>query len=116
MAAVAAFLAVALICAGLADRLHRQERHVRCPEHGELMHVADRGTDAPRSAVRADDSEGGHEDCELGALCTQRAVLLPAAAEIAAAVAADDVQPPRVIPRAASRPLFRLAPKLSPPV
>lgn len=115
-ALLAALTAVALLCAGLADRLHRQERHVRCPEHGELMHVADSGTEAPLSSLRADDASGGHEDCELGALGTQRALVLPVAVAAAPAIALEAPPAPRLVVWSPSQPLFRLAPKLSPPV
>lgn len=115
-ALVAAFLAVALICAGVADRLHRQERHVRCPEHGELMHVADGGSDAPLASLRANESQGGHEDCELGALSSQRGLLLPQVAEASPVLALATTPVLREAPRASSRPLFWLAPKSSPPV
>ena len=117
-AAVTALLAV-LGLLGVQGR-EAAEIHVRCLEHGELMHVAPAahgaelarpGTSAlgPRSAG----DRTGHEHCLfVGANhCVHGSLAIPATTAVATLEVVHAVAPSEHLARAT----FRLAPKTSPP-
>lgn len=114
--ALAALSVLMLVWTGIGNRLHEREQHVRCPEHGELMHVADDGERAPDASVRASDQDHGHDHCDLLAIGRTRAALgstapidVPGFGQPVLALAA----PPAV---ADAQEVLLLAPKTSPPV
>lgn len=105
---------------------HRAERHVRCSEHGELIHVGaadpsavDRVDPTPDSSTDLDRApptgEPEHEHCFILGMSRERlapsacAHTVPAAAPIAVAAASSAEAPP------ARRAVYRIAPKNSPP-
>jgi hypothetical protein len=103
--------------------------HAQCPEHGDTVHVGDsmpatahgaasagergpavRGTDDARAEAH------GHEHC-LGVCERRSATVTPDACTVVPIAFVTDVRrAPREIARAATRPLYLLAPKNSPPV
>jgi hypothetical protein len=120
-------VAIATALAALACMLAVQAReagfvHVRCAEHGELMHVqpaAHAGPTAQSTAgthVASDrgGAKAGHDHCMVvGANhCMQHAPAPVAATEVATLERVVSVAPAEYLARAT----FRLAPKTSPPV
>jgi hypothetical protein len=122
----AALTALAFVLSSLIGLIHEATtRHVRCAEHGELMHgdaaVASRAMTAEperdctvRGAVAA--TVHRHEHCSLTSTTRASRLVLRPPAVVPAPVAISDVASaaPRVI---ASRgdSLYRTAPKTSPP-
>jgi hypothetical protein len=95
-------------------------RHVTCAEHGELVHAdaaaPSQARRAAEHAVEAADAPAGHthEHCPFAWQHEQRIELVaPPAAPHGAAVAASPL--PASAPLRSAR-LYRVAPKLSPPV
>ena len=131
--ASAALLITALAIGQLGAMLHATALHARCAEHGELIHTdanADGGV-ARGLAVWLDDlrrdgtsdevhglpAAGAHEHDHCLATCATRE---RATAPVDVSVAAERAQAREVavcahVERAATRPLYRLAPKSSPP-
>jgi hypothetical protein len=118
-------LAFAVAAQALVGIAHLGERHERCAEHGELIHVATvpglRGPDAasslgPLSVLSASSSPSGdpHEHCGVPATMRKRVTCdCPTATEhvsvaVAAILPSSDVEPFRLV-------VHRLAPKTSPP-
>lgn len=120
-------LCLALLFAGEAvvAVAHSAERHVRCAEHGELIHVGTADPSALDSRPAPDSSPdlGGapptgdpeHEHCFALGMSRERlapaacAHTVPAAAPVAVAAALGAEAPP------IGRALYRIAPKNSPP-
>jgi hypothetical protein len=104
---------------------HRAERHVRCAEHGELIHAgaADSSTaiDLDRESPAGDverappTGEPEHEHCFILGMSRERLApsacvhSSPAAAPVAVAPAPNPSAPP------IGRSVYRFAPKNSPP-
>ena len=93
--------------------------HVRCAEHGQLVHV--QAAHAPvhtqvgtHLVPTGRDAAGGHEHCAfIGANhCVQVAAVVPACS----VVSAIEPRPAAVVAEVSARATFRLAPKNSPPV
>jgi hypothetical protein len=128
-------LSLAVLFAGEAvvALAHRAQRHVRCSEHGELIHVGvagdpalalDRLAEQARAGQTPSDvarrapptGEPEHEHCFILGMSRERATpsacarTVPAATPIAQAAASktDDVSP-------RARAVYRIAPKNSPP-
>ena len=113
--------AIATALAALACMLAVQSReagyvHVRCAEHGELMHVGPATHATPGIHLVRDrgGTKTGHDHCMVvGANhCVQHAAAPIAATEVAALERVASVAPAEYLSRAT----FRLAPKTSPPV
>ena len=119
--------AIAAALAALACMLAVQAReagyvHVRCAEHGELMHVEPAAHAAPTAQSTAgthlvSDRGGaktGHDHCMVvgASHCIQHAAAPVAASEVATLERVASVAPAEYLSRAT----FRLAPKTSPPV
>jgi hypothetical protein len=93
--------------------------HVRCAEHGELVHVqAHPPVHLPAGThlvpIGRDAAAGGHEHCTfIGANhCVQVAAVVPACS----VVSAIEPRPPAAGAEVSARATFRIAPKNSPPV
>jgi hypothetical protein len=105
--------------------------HVRCAEHGELLHAGEAERELATSQVRAESGELGsadsieatgleieaHEDDHCMALSERRDLRTHGAAQPAASPQAlgelhHEFRAPLVVVRA----LYRLAPKISPPL
>jgi hypothetical protein len=117
---VLASLFAAVQLAALAH--HATSRHVRCHEHGELIHVdrarfdprvlvADSGGVTPSSA-RVD---SGHGHCALAVFGREQATVAPASGEVDAAARGVAVSAPGRTRLGQPRAIYRLAPKTSPP-
>jgi hypothetical protein len=94
--------------------------HERCDEHGEIEHGAHDAADGDHARLAESrggggHAEAGHDHCQTFAerrdVGGEPPVLL-ATGIVAIACTEPDVDQPRV----ATRPLYRLAPKASPPV
>src|SRR5690606_524125 len=120
-----ALIAVVFVAGNLGSLLHEAtERHARCPEHGELMHVeaaapGAAGEDARDVAALArpssDSSEHEHEHCFLCPSSRERACLGPIHAAALAPVARFAPPPARAESAPRARHVYALAPKNSPP-
>lgn len=119
----AALTALAFILASLFGILHEAATaHVRCAEHGELIHrdatVASTDGSAHtqlRGELRAE-AVPGHEHCSLVS-ATRESRLVPRPPAILSGPvtsAAPVATPPRAVPAHAGS-LYRTAPKTSPP-
>lgn len=127
---LAAVLVVAFVGSNLGTYLHEAtERHARCPEHGEVIHVAGEATTPwapddttgqestdPSARTPAPDALGhDHDHCYLCPTTRERAVVL-APQPVAVATATTAVR--STIPdhaAIASSDVYALAPKTSPP-
>lgn len=120
--ALAALLGIAFVLANLVGFVHEATTvHVRCAEHGELVHgETGRTIDAAAHATLAPDPGAhetrGHEHCGLASLIRESRstpnapVLVPAPVTITAhATAPDTVATVREVS------VYRIAPKTSPP-
>jgi hypothetical protein len=115
--------ALALLAGQLSSVVHLLVvQHQRCPQHGELVHAAE-GTplaSSPRvgdgaALGPAESPEGhGHDHCLY--LIHRPEVMAPPGAGALVTVLADAPFLDKIVARPASFPLFRLAPKTSPPV
>jgi hypothetical protein len=120
----AALTALAFVLASLFGILHEAATaHVRCAEHGELIHrdATVASTDGSAHAQFLDglraEAVPGHEHCSLVS-ATRESRLVPRPPAIAsspvASAAAPVVTSPRAVPARAGS-LYRTAPKTSPP-
>ena len=124
----AALTALAFVLSSLIGLVHEATtKHVRCAEHGELMHgdptVASRATNAAPAPARITAARDaalpgvhGHEHCSLTSTTRGAQVALKPPAIVPAPLAVSNV--PEAAPRVvASRgdSLYRTAPKTSPP-
>jgi hypothetical protein len=137
----AALLALVFVAGQLASHLHAvSERHARCPEHGELVHVdarplatatgpmaataatgRDTATDTShgdadalrRDASAADGHE--HDHCYLCPVSRERLGTVPNAGAIAAAMPAVVAHSMPAVVAQSGRPRYVIAPKTSPP-
>lgn len=119
----AAALVVVCLLAGsaLAEQLHvALVRHVRCEAHGEWIHGEAHPAAAPSAGdtvASAPELDGGHdhEHCAAPRGLTA-CVTLPAQWSVPTGFTFTPPARPRTEPRAATIPLWLLAPKSSPPV
>ncbi len=95
-------------------------RHARCAEHGEVTHASESHGEArpvgPDAVLAASDSGAAADDdhCEW---LSERRDIRHASAPVFTTIPVGHVAPPAVdhLVLAVTRPLYRLAPKLSPP-
>jgi hypothetical protein len=134
----AALLALVFVAGQLASHLHAvSERHARCPEHGELVHVdalplaaatgpmAATGRDSAADtspgdvdALRKDASAADgheHDHCYLCPVSRERLGTVPNAGAIAAAMPAVVAHSMPAVVAQSGRPRYVIAPKTSPP-
>lgn len=120
---LAAFLGTLFVLSSLIGLVHEATTsHVRCAEHGELIH-GDPGTAATATShATIERGHGlggetrGHEHCELtysnhDSRCAPR----PPVVQTAPAIAFDPAVAPVRVAHARSTILYRTAPKTSPP-
>src|ERR1700687_2966371 len=106
-------------------------RHVVCPEHGELVHLEEEAAPAPGLAAtpsnrgqvdvsihaKAQWQAGKHDHCSLAA--HRREIATGSRAQIPVPEVAPSFAVARIAehaPRSSPVPIFRLAPKNSPPI
>lgn len=119
---VSALIGVAFVLASLFGFAHEAATtHVRCAEHGEMMHGGPRPVDlsaAKHGRVSAGGSAEvrGHEHCALASAMRESRVAPHVPSIVAAPVSIDNVATAPAA-RSVSRTfqLFRSAPKTSPP-
>lgn len=138
----AALLALVFVASQLGSHLHAVvERHARCPEHGELIHVdalplaartgpvaamgEAHGTaphaaadTAPGHALRNDAPEADgheHDHCYLCPVSRERLGTVPNEGALAAAVPAVVAHSLPAVAAQSGRPRYVIAPKTSPP-
>ncbi len=133
----AALLALVFVAGQLGSHVHAvSERHVRCPEHGELIHVdalplaagpvAATAATSPASgtapgeadALRNDASAvDGHEHdhCYLCPVSRERLGTIPNAGALAAVMPAVVAHSLPAVVAQSGRPRYVIAPKTSPP-
>lgn len=125
---LAALVILAFVGSSLASYIHKAvERHARCPEHGEIIHVSGALAQVPDSApatpspsnharpVSPEDSGHDHEHCYLCPNTRERMDMVVAAGTVSNA--------PPILPRTVAgtvaapiySELYALAPKTSPP-
>lgn len=96
-------------------------RHARCAEHGEVTHASESHVETTRpsgpDAVLAASDDGPATDDDHCEWLSERRDVRHASAPIFATIPVAHVAPPAVdhLVLAVTRPLYRLAPKLSPP-
>jgi hypothetical protein len=141
----AALLALVFVAGQLGSHLHAvSERHARCPEHGELIHVdalplaaatgpmattaagRDTATDTAsdtalggadalrRDASAADGHE--HDHCYLCPVSRERLGTVPTVGAVAAAMPAVVAHSLPAVVAQSGRPRYVIAPKTSPPL
>lgn len=98
--------------------------HTRCAEHGETVHASELHADPTRAAVivgapdvvmSSSDDDGGHEHDHCQAL-TERTELRAQSTTVTIAASPLRVEPVLAsVVDGGARPLYRLAPKSSPP-
>ncbi len=97
--------------------------HVRCAEHGDLLHVEERGasaheplTEQQHAALGASEQNAGHQGDHCTTL-TERRDLRTWCSEPMAVLPPSELTslPFAQAPTLVARPLYRLAPKISPP-
>jgi hypothetical protein len=123
----AALTALAFVLSSLIGMVHEATtKHVRCAEHGELVHAASTTTTTTAATISADAASAvrdapaaaihGHDHCSLTSTTRDSRVELRPLAVTAARVAISDVATalPRPIAARGAR-LYRTAPKTSPP-
>jgi hypothetical protein len=125
----AALTALAFVLSSLIGMVHEATtRHVRCAEHGELVHaVATVAASATPATSPADDHDSivrdlaattrhGHEHCLLTSTTRESRIELRSPAIVTDHIAISDATV--AVPRLAAGPragLYRTAPKTSPP-
>jgi hypothetical protein len=126
----AALTALAFVLSSLIGMVHEATtRHVRCAEHGELVHAAAATTAASATppTTQAPDLHSivrdfeaatlhGHEHCLLTSTTRESRIELRAPAVVTDRIAISDAA--EAVPRLAAAPhggLYRTAPKTSPP-
>jgi hypothetical protein len=125
----AALVALVLVASQIGSHLHAAtERHARCPEHGELVHVDELPRAAATSAVAASaaasdalrdtsaaSDEHAHEHCYLCPASRERLAPGQDAGVIAAVLPAAVSHPLPAVASAPGQPRYVIAPKTSPP-
>src|SRR5690606_8046906 len=123
--------ALVFVASQLGSYLHAAtERHVRCPEHGELVHLAHTdelppttgttaaagpdGADALRNGAGAGDGHE-HEHCYLCPVSRERLGTVPDGSEIAVAMPAVLAHSYPAVVAQSGQPRYVIAPKTSPP-
>jgi hypothetical protein len=96
-------------------------RHARCAEHGEVTHAGESHPDValpvgPETVLAASDTGAAPDDDHCGWL-SERGEVRDASIPVFSTIPVARVAPPVAchLVRAVTRPLYRLAPKLSPP-
>jgi hypothetical protein len=129
----AALLALVFVAGQLGSHLHAvSERHVRCPEHGELIHVdelppaagpmaataatspAPGDVDAVRKDASAADGHE-HDHCYLCPVSRERLGTIPNAGALASVMPAVVAHSLPAVVAESGQPRYVIAPKTSPP-
>ena len=137
----AALLALVFVAGQLGSQLHAvSERHARCPEHGELVHVDALPLAAATGPIAATAATGGlasdnasgeadalrrdasaaegheHDHCYLCPVSRERLGTVPSAGAITAAMPAVVAHSLPAVLTQSGRPRYVIAPKTSPPL
>jgi hypothetical protein len=115
-------LGVAFVLSSLIGVIHEaRTAHVRCAEHGELIHVREGALTAPSHATleRGTGTSGqtlGHEHCQLTfSTHESRCAPRPPVVVVAPAIVGELIAPVLRTIDARGTSLYRTAPKTSPP-
>jgi hypothetical protein len=121
--ALAAFALALLLGQYVLPAVHyAAEEHEVCPEHGELVHVRGSHTSEPPAGEGPGISGAGERDdhghCDVVPAVSREGQALAARAELEVAPPAAEKTAAAIVARAqaSKTPLFRLAPKQSPPL
>jgi hypothetical protein len=130
LTAATAFVALLAQLSSIADLA--LFRHVVCPEHGELVHLEEEAAPSPGLAATPSNrgqvdvsiqakaqwqADGRHDHCSLAA--HRREIATGARTKIPVSEVAQSLAVARIAehaPRSSPVPIFRLAPKNSPPI
>ena len=120
--AVAALLGIAFVLANLIGFVHEATTlHVRCAEHGELIHgeTSAASSGDSRATVAGDGQAGesrGHEHCDLASAIRESRCAPQAPALVLAPVTeAVHAAAPAAVATVQHASIYRIAPKTSPP-
>jgi hypothetical protein len=120
---LSALIGVTFVLASLFGLAHdAATTHVRCAEHGEMMHggpppIAASTARHGRLSAGGGGEFRGHEHCALASAMRESRVAPHVPAVLTAPVAVHNVAPPPIVQSTArTSPLYRSAPKTSPPM